>query len=56
MRPPHRQARLDWRAPEAMHWEDLPPEIRAAVREELGRLLRHVARQVARAPEPRHDR
>jgi len=56
MRHPHRQTRLDWRAPEDMHWEDLPPEVRADVREQLGRLLRHVAGQAARAPEPRHER
>lgn len=56
MRHPHRQLRLDWRDPKAMHWEALPPEVRAAVREELGRLLRHVAEQAARAPEPRHER
>lgn len=56
MRHAQRQTRLDWRDPEDMHWEDLPPEVRAAVREQLGRLLRHVAAQAAPREEPRHDR
>ena len=49
MRTQPRQTQLTWSDPKAMHWEDLPPEVRAAVREELGRLLRHVAGQAARA-------
>ncbi len=56
MRPPKRQTQLDWKDPAAMRWEDLPPEVRAAVREQLGRLLRHVAGQAVPAPEPRHER
>lgn len=56
MRHPNRQIRLDWKDPAAMRWEDLPGEVRAAVREELGRLLRHVAAQAAPRQEPRHER
>ena len=55
MRHPDRQIRLDWSDPEAMHWADLPPEVRAAVREELGRLLHHVAGQTAPREEAGHE-
>ncbi len=56
MRHPNRQTRLDWKDPAAMRWEDLPASVRDQLRASLGVLLRHVAGQAARAPEPRHDR
>lgn len=43
MRNPNRQTQLEWRAPEDMRWDDLPPDLRARVRELLGQLLRRVA-------------
>ena len=55
MRPQSRQTQLPGSDPKAMHWEDLPPEVRAAVREELGRLLRHVAGPAAPGEEAGHE-
>ena len=43
MRQPTPQTELEWRDPEAMRWEELPPSVRERVRELLGRLLRRVA-------------
>ncbi len=55
MRTQPRQTQLDWKDAAAMRWEDLPAEVRAAVREELGRLLYHIAGQVAPREEPGHE-
>ena len=55
MRHPTRQIPLDWSDMPVMHWEDLPADVRADVREQLLRLLRHIAAHAVRTPEPRHE-
>jgi hypothetical protein len=53
MRHPTRQTELQWRGPDAMRWEELPPRVREHVREQLERLLRRVAAaRVGRAEAP----
>ena len=54
MRNPTRQTQLEWRTPEEVHWEDLPPEIRERAREWLAQLLRQGAGR-ARLPEEAAD-
>jgi hypothetical protein len=46
-----RQRQLEWADAETMHWEDLPADIRARVRDLLGRLLRRLAAAVPEAPD-----
>jgi hypothetical protein len=48
MRTPTRPRQLEWADAETMHWEDLPADVRARVRDLLGSLLRRIA---ADAPE-----
>ena len=43
MRNPTRQTQLEWRSPDEVRWEDLPPEIREHAREWLAKLLRQGA-------------
>ena len=43
MRTPTRPRQLEWADAETMHWEDLPADVRACVRDLLGRLLRRIA-------------
>jgi hypothetical protein len=45
MRDPTRQTQLEWRSPDEVRWEDLPPEIRERAREWLAQLLRQGARR-----------
>jgi len=45
MRKSTRQTQLEWRSPDEVCWEDLPPEIRARAREGLAQLLREAARR-----------
>jgi len=45
---PTRQSQLEWPDAETMRWDDLPADVRARVRDLLGRLLRRLA---AAAPE-----
>jgi hypothetical protein len=40
MRKPTRPTQLEWRSPDEVRWEDLPPEIRERAREWLAQLLR----------------
>ncbi len=54
MRNPTRQTQLEWRSPDEVHWEDLPPEIRERARERLARLLRQGAERV-RPPQEAPD-
>ena len=48
MRNPTRQTQLEWRSPDEVRWEDLPPEVRERAREWLAQLLR----QASGAAEP----
>jgi hypothetical protein len=54
MRNPTRQTPLDWRTPDEVRWDELPPEIRERAREWLAQLLRQSARR-ARPPEGAAD-
>jgi hypothetical protein len=45
MRKATRQTQLEWRSPDDVRWEDLPPEIRERAREALAQLLRTGARR-----------
>jgi hypothetical protein len=54
MRNPTRQTQLEWRTPDEMRWDELPPEIRERAREWLAQLLRQGAGR-ARLPEEAAD-
>ena len=55
MRNPTRQTQLEWRSPDEVRWEDLPPEIRARAREWLAQLLRQGAGRVRPPEEAPHE-
>ena len=40
---PTRQTQLEWRDPDEVRWEDLPPETREHARADLAQLLRQGA-------------
>ena len=46
-----RQTQLEWRNPDEVRWEDLPPESRERAREGLAQLLRESARRGQPPPE-----
>jgi hypothetical protein len=54
MRQPTRQTQLEWRTPDEVRWEELPPETRERAREGLAQLLRHGARR-GRLPQEAPD-
>jgi hypothetical protein len=54
MRNPTRQTQLEWRTPDEVRWDELPPEIRERAREWLAQLLRQGAGR-ARLPEEAAD-
>ena len=54
MRNPTRQTQLEWRTPDEVCWDELPPEIRERAREWLAQLLRQGAGR-ARLPEEAAD-
>ncbi|HEY7870070.1 MAG TPA: hypothetical protein VIF59_12625 [Methylomirabilota bacterium] len=43
MRNRPQQTQLEWRSPDEVRWEDLPPEVRDRAREWLAELLRQAA-------------
>jgi hypothetical protein len=51
MRTPTRQRQLEWTDAETLHWEDLPADVRARVRDLLGSLLRRIAAAAPEAPD-----
>jgi hypothetical protein len=51
MRNPTPQTQLEWRSPDEVRWEDLPPEVRERAREWLAQLLRQGARRGRRPQE-----
>jgi hypothetical protein len=53
MRNTTRQTQLEWRRPDEVRWEDLPPDVRERAREALAQLLREGARR--RQPEAPHE-
>jgi hypothetical protein len=54
MRNQTRQTQLEWRSPDEVRWEDLPPEVRERAREWLAQLLRQGAGR-GRAPQEAPD-
>lgn len=55
MRKPTRQTQLEWRSPDEVRWEDLPPETRERAREWLAQLLRQGARRGRPPQEAPHE-